>query len=133
MAQLLCRLILGSPRGAQFLFKFGLGSFCPDCPIDHWLKERGTKEPGQEPESTKVMLDMLLKQLEAQELANSSEKSGDDSESGTKAAVDNEILRLSAREQAVNNSGHSQTNVHKQGAMHGKLFLHLPIYVPSYS
>ena len=54
--------------------------------VDHWLKERGTKEPGQEPESTKVMLDVLLKQLEAQELANSSEKSGDDSESGTKAA-----------------------------------------------
>ncbi|KAJ5365306.1 hypothetical protein N7517_008192 [Penicillium concentricum] len=32
MAHLLCRLLLGSPGGAQFLFKFGLGSFCPDCP-----------------------------------------------------------------------------------------------------
>ncbi|OQE11168.1 hypothetical protein PENFLA_c080G03529 [Penicillium flavigenum] len=31
-AQLFYRLLLGSPRGAQFLFKFGLGSFCPDCP-----------------------------------------------------------------------------------------------------
>lgn len=55
--------------------------------VDHWLKERGTKEPGQEPESTKVMLDVLLKQLEAQEFANSGEKSGDDSESGTEAAA----------------------------------------------
>lgn len=56
--------------------------------VDHWLKERGTKEPGQEPESTKVILDALLKQLEAQKLANGGESSGDDSESGgTKAAA----------------------------------------------
>ncbi|KAJ5971711.1 uncharacterized protein N7479_001629 [Penicillium vulpinum] len=55
--------------------------------VDHWLKERGTKEPGQEPESTKVMLDILLQQLEAQKLANSGENSGDNSESGTKAAL----------------------------------------------
>ncbi|KAJ5829066.1 uncharacterized protein N7525_007396 [Penicillium rubens] len=56
--------------------------------VDHWLKERGAKEPGQEPESTKVMLDVLLKQLEAQELANSGGNSDDASEGGdTKAAA----------------------------------------------
>jgi hypothetical protein len=33
--------------------------------VDYWLKERGANQSGQEPESTKVMLDLLLKQLEA--------------------------------------------------------------------
>ncbi|KAJ5230942.1 hypothetical protein N7489_011650 [Penicillium chrysogenum] len=54
--------------------------------VDHWLKERGANQSGQEPESTKVMLDVLLKQLEAQELGNSGENSGGDSESGSEKA-----------------------------------------------
>jgi hypothetical protein len=51
--------------------------------VDHWLKERSTSQSSQEPESTKVMLDVLLKQLEARELGNSGENSGGDSESGS--------------------------------------------------
>ncbi|OQD77425.1 hypothetical protein PENANT_c103G04422 [Penicillium antarcticum] len=54
--------------------------------VDHWLKERGTKGSGQEPESTKVMLDVLLKQLEAREMGHSGENSGDSEGDGTKAA-----------------------------------------------
>ncbi|CAI7610974.1 unnamed protein product [Penicillium viridicatum] len=56
--------------------------------VDHWLKERGANQSGQEPESTKVMLDVLLKQLEAQELGNSGENSGGDSESGSEKAAE---------------------------------------------
>jgi hypothetical protein len=44
------------------------------------LKERGSKEPDQEPESTKVMLDVLLKQMEIKEPGISGGDSGSDSE-----------------------------------------------------
>lgn len=48
--------------------------------IDYLLKERGSKEPDQEPESTKVMLDVLLKQMEIKEPGASGGDSGSDSE-----------------------------------------------------
>ncbi|KAK4939218.1 hypothetical protein LTR66_015025 [Elasticomyces elasticus] len=48
--------------------------------IDYLLKKRGSKEPGQEPESTKVMLDVLLKQMEIKDPGTSGGDSGSDSE-----------------------------------------------------
>ena len=45
--------------------------------IDYLLKERGAKEPGHEPESTHVILDVLLKQLEIQESDTSDGNVGD--------------------------------------------------------
>lgn len=48
--------------------------------IDYLLKDRCSKEPGQEPESTKVMLDVLLKQMKIKEPGTSGGDSGSDSE-----------------------------------------------------
>ncbi|KAJ5775806.1 uncharacterized protein N7511_000817 [Penicillium nucicola] len=53
--------------------------------VDHLLKERSTNQSGQEPESTKVMLDVLLKRLELQEMGDSGENSGDSESDGTRA------------------------------------------------
>jgi hypothetical protein len=56
--------------------------------IDYLLKERGSKKPGQEPESTKVMLDVLLKQMEIQDSGISGGDSGSDSEIGSAKAAE---------------------------------------------
>ena len=56
--------------------------------IDYLLKERGSKEPGQEPESTKVMLDVLLKQMEIQESGINGGDFGSDSEIGSAKAAE---------------------------------------------
>jgi hypothetical protein len=56
--------------------------------IDYLLKDRGSKEPGQEPESTKVMLDVLLKQMEIQDSGISGGDSGSDSEIGSAKAAE---------------------------------------------
>ena len=54
--------------------------------IIYLLKERGAKEPGHEPESTHVILDVLLKHLEIQESDTSDGNVGDSEIDGTKAA-----------------------------------------------
>ncbi|KAJ5500621.1 hypothetical protein N7453_009672 [Penicillium expansum] len=54
--------------------------------IDYLLKERGAKKPGHEPESTHIILDVLLKQLEIQESDISDGNVGDSEIGGTKAA-----------------------------------------------
>ncbi|KAJ5531461.1 hypothetical protein N7527_004854 [Penicillium freii] len=54
--------------------------------IDYLLKERGAKEPGYEPESTHVILDVLLKQLEIQKSDTCGGNVGDSEIDGTKAA-----------------------------------------------
>lgn len=55
--------------------------------IDYLLKDRCSKEPGQEPESTKVMLDVILKQMKT-ESGISVGDSGSDPEIGSAKAAE---------------------------------------------